>query len=75
MMSDDAQMLLVISCDFNIFQYISMCQAHKQESGCTGKRPRTERVAPLNAFTDCVSGLRGHQGTLFARDQRVWSHN
>eukprot|EP00435_Cladocopium_sp_Y103_P066598 s188_g28.t2 len=29
-------------------------QAHKQESGCTGKRPRTERVAPLNAFTDGV---------------------
>eukprot|EP00913_Durusdinium_trenchii_P018487 g17369.t1 len=29
-------------------------QAHKSQSGCTGKRPRTERVAPLNAFTDNV---------------------
>ncbi len=32
-------------------------QAHKQQSGCTGKRPRTERVAPLNAFTDHVRAL------------------
>lgn len=37
-------------------------QAHKQQSGCTGKRPRTERVAPLNAFTDNVRDLRGTQG-------------
>ncbi|CAK9117524.1 unnamed protein product [Durusdinium trenchii] len=29
-------------------------EAHKSQSGCTGKRPRTERVAPLNAFTDNV---------------------
>lgn len=29
-------------------------QAHKHESGCTGKRSRTESVAPLNAFTDGV---------------------
>ncbi|CAJ1437731.1 unnamed protein product [Effrenium voratum] len=27
---------------------------HKVQSGCTGKRPRTEQVAPLNAFTDNV---------------------
>ncbi|CAJ1374483.1 unnamed protein product [Effrenium voratum] len=29
-------------------------KVHKVQSGCTGKRPRTEQVAPLNAFTDNV---------------------
>mmetsp|Transcript_1654 Transcript_1654/g.3964 ORF Transcript_1654/g.3964 Transcript_1654/m.3964 type:complete len:391 (+) Transcript_1654:47-1219(+) len=27
-------------------------QAHKQHTGCSGKRARTKRVAPLNSFTD-----------------------
>ena len=42
---------------------VQIGQAHKVQSGCTGKRPRTEHVAPLNAFTDNAGALNEPLGT------------